>query len=265
MGGTDSDGFRQFIRVCNVLANFLILVGALTVMAVGIWTIVDKSYLENIMRNPLYMSAAYTLTAVGAITIIISFLGCMGSLSENRILLLTYFVFVLLLFVVLLIGGVLAYVFRNQIASNMRPEMDHATVSYDPTLPNDPITKAYDAIQTNLKCCGIETNSTVGRPWEAWFKNTKINSGPADKKVPSSCCITNANGARVDCVIDDKVDVDRIYTSDCFAVALLFLQEHAVVVGGVAVGIAAIMVSSTVWEIEKFTITKKKYFVKSTL
>ena len=32
--------------------------------------------------------------------------------------------------------------------------MDHATVSYDPTLPNDPITKAYDAIQTNVsvKC-----------------------------------------------------------------------------------------------------------------
>merc|ERR1719510_669078 len=67
------------------------------------------------MRNTLYMSAAYTLIAVGAITIIISFLGCMGSLSENRILLLTYFVFVLLLFVVLLIGGVLAYVFRHQI------------------------------------------------------------------------------------------------------------------------------------------------------
>merc|ERR1719216_433356 len=69
------------------------------------------------MRNSLYMSAAYTLIAVGAITIIISFLGCMGSFAENRILLLTYFVFVLLLFVVLLIGGVLAYVFRYQIAN----------------------------------------------------------------------------------------------------------------------------------------------------
>ena len=68
----------------NFFVEFL-QVGALTVMAVGIWTIVDKSYLENIMRNPLYMSAAYTLTAVGAITIIISFLGCMGSLSVSPI------------------------------------------------------------------------------------------------------------------------------------------------------------------------------------
>ena len=54
-------------------------------MAVGIWTIVDKSYLENVMRNSLYMSAAYTLIAVGAITIIISFLGCMGSLAVSLI------------------------------------------------------------------------------------------------------------------------------------------------------------------------------------
>ena len=59
--------------------------GALSVMAVGIWTIVDKSYLENVMRNSLYMSAAYTLIAVGAITIIISFLGCMGSLAVSLI------------------------------------------------------------------------------------------------------------------------------------------------------------------------------------
>lgn len=226
-------------------------------MAVGIWTVVDKSYLEDIMRNSLYMSAAYTLIAVGAITIIISFLGCMGSLSENRILLLTYFVFVLLLFVVLLIGGVLAYVFRNQIASNMRPEMVRAIVSYDPALPNDPITKAFDAIQNNLKCCGIETNSTVGRPWEAWFKNTKINSGSADNKVPESCCKLDANGAKADCTSSNEVDVDRIYTSDCFAVALLFVQDHAVVIGGVAVGIAAIMILGMIFSIIHYKLIEK--------
>merc|ERR1712020_158847 len=37
------------------------------------------------MRNSLYMSAAYTLIAVGAITIIISFLGCMGSFAVSLI------------------------------------------------------------------------------------------------------------------------------------------------------------------------------------
>ena len=52
-------------------------------MVVGIWTIVDKSYLEVLMRNKLYMSAAYVLIAVGAITIILSLIGCLGSLTVS--------------------------------------------------------------------------------------------------------------------------------------------------------------------------------------
>jgi len=259
--GMDGDGFRKCIRLCNVLANFLILVGAISVMAVGIWTIVDKSYLENVMRNSLYMSAAYTLIAVGAITIIISFLGCMGSLAENRILLLTYFVFVLLLFVVLLIGGVLAYVFRHQIANNMRPEMERAIKSYDPDRPDDPITKTFDAIQNQLKCCGIQysNNSTKGVPWEAWYKNNRINSGSADQKVPESCCKLDANGAKVECNSSNgnNVDTDRIYTSDCFTVALVFLRDHTVIIGGVAVGIAAIMILGMVFSIVHYKLIEK--------
>jgi len=73
-GGTD--GFRKCIRFLMVLANLLILIGALSVMGVGIWTAVDKSYLEILMRNELYMSAAWVLVAVGAITIILSLIGC---------------------------------------------------------------------------------------------------------------------------------------------------------------------------------------------
>jgi len=256
--GTDGDGFRKCIRLCNVLANFLILVGAFSVMAVGIWTIVDKSYLENVMRNSLYMSAAYTLIAVGAITIIISFLGCMGSFAENRILLLTYFVFVLLLFVVLLIGGVLAYVFRYQIANNMRPEMERAIKSYDPDLPEDPITKTFDAIQNQLKCCGIQySNNSTNQPWEAWYKNNRINSGSADRKVPESCCKLDANGAKVECNNGNEVDTDRIYTSDCFTVALIFLRDHTVIIGGVAVGIAAIMILGMVFSIVHYKLIEK--------
>ena len=55
-------------------------------MGVGIWTAVDKSYLEILMRNELYMSAAWVLVAVGAITIILSLIGCTGSLTVGNII-----------------------------------------------------------------------------------------------------------------------------------------------------------------------------------
>ena len=62
---------------------FFFQIGAFSVLAVGIWTIVDKSYLQDLMRNKLYMSAAYVLIAVGAITIILSLIGCLGSLTVS--------------------------------------------------------------------------------------------------------------------------------------------------------------------------------------
>merc|ERR1711935_716225 len=118
-GQGSGDGFRKCIRLAMILANLLILIGAFSILAVGIWTIVDKSYLQDLMRNKLYMSAAYVLIAVGAITIILSVIGCLGSFTEKRLLLLAYFIFVLLMFVVLLLGGVFAYVFRQQIKTNL--------------------------------------------------------------------------------------------------------------------------------------------------
>jgi len=251
-GQGTGDGFRKCIRLAMILANTLILIGAFAVLAVGIWTIVDKSYLEILMRNQLYMSAAYVLIAVGAITIILSLIGCLGSFTEKRVLLLGYFVFVLLMFVVLLVGGVFAYVFRAQITSNMKPEMIATIREYDPSLTDDPLTKAWDATQNKLQCCGISTNVTLSRPWESWFVNKRINSGNADKKVPASCCKLDASGAKVDCTSSDTVDEDRIFTSDCFAAALVFVRGHAVVIGGVAVSIAAIMILGMVFSISHY-------------
>ena len=45
----------------------------------------------------------------------------------------------------------IAYIFCFvQIANNMRPEMERAIKSYDPDLPEDPITKTFDAIQNQV-------------------------------------------------------------------------------------------------------------------
>jgi len=249
-GQGSGDGFRKCIRLAMILANLLILIGAFSILAVGIWTIVDKSYLQDLMRNKLYMSAAYVLIAVGAITIVLSLVGCLGSFTEKRLLLLAYFIFVLLMFVVLLLGGVFAYVFRQQIKNNMKPEMIGTIRDYDPSKPENPITKAWDATQNKLQCCGISTNNTApNRPWDSWKTNLNINSGDSSAKVPASCCKLNENGAKVDCSSDNPVDVDKIYQSDCFAEAIVFVKGHAVTIGSVAIGIAAIMILGMVFSI----------------
>jgi len=58
-------------------------------MAIGIWTIVDHAYMEQLLGTNLYMSAAYILIATGIIVILVSFFGCMGAVKEIKCMLLT--------------------------------------------------------------------------------------------------------------------------------------------------------------------------------
>lgn len=58
------------------------------------------------------------------------------------------------------------------------------------------------------------------------------------KQVPASCCKSNLT----DCSSANPVAVSEIWTEDCFVVGLSFVQEHAVYLAGVALGISSLMV-----------------------
>ncbi len=66
-------------------------------------------------------------------------------------MLLTYFILLSLMFVVLLIGGVLGFVFRFQVEDNLRPEMRHTIEEYDPSNKAGPITAAWDDTQRYVR------------------------------------------------------------------------------------------------------------------
>lgn len=242
-GNGAREGCGRFVRFCLIFTNFVILIGGLVVLGVGLWTLIDKSYIEVLLRNELYMSSTYIMIIVGSATTFVSFIGCFGAHKELKCLLLTYFILILFFFVILTIGGVLGYVFRDQVANNLRPEMLHTVEIYDPKNSHDKITAAWDATQTNLKCCGIGREKTENEPWMSWKMNDKLNPGSSpDLIVPFSCCVKYDNGTRSECVVDGKTDMDLVYQTDCFTVGLAFVKGHAVVIGGVAIGIASTMV-----------------------
>ena len=63
----------------------------------------------------LKVASAALLIAAGVVVAIISFLGSLGAYKEIRCMLLTFFVILFFIFVLMLIGGILGYVFRNQV------------------------------------------------------------------------------------------------------------------------------------------------------
>lgn len=254
MGHTDLETCGRTIRWSLYLINATILVGGIAILVIGIWTLLDKSFIEVLLRNNLFMSAAYIMIISGSVSTIISIVGLVGAAKETKCLLISYFIILFLLFVVLLVGGVIAYVFRHQVENTMRPEMLYTISEYDPNKPDHPMTKAWDETQAQLKCCGLRLNKEGSEaPWTAWLKNTDVNSGDADEKVPKSCCIVgDENLPQNDCHIENPVNIKHIYQKDCFAVSLSFVTAHATLIGSISIGIACVMILGMVLSLMLF-------------
>lgn len=54
------------------------------VMAVGVWTLVEKSDYISLLNSSFYTTSAYILIAAGVIVIVTGIIGCCGTLKEMK-------------------------------------------------------------------------------------------------------------------------------------------------------------------------------------
>eukprot|EP00096_Caligus_rogercresseyi_P009187 TRINITY_DN3074_c0_g1_i1.p1 TRINITY_DN3074_c0_g1~~TRINITY_DN3074_c0_g1_i1.p1 ORF type:complete len:261 (-),score=14.88 TRINITY_DN3074_c0_g1_i1:607-1389(-) len=255
-GRGSREGCGRFAKLSLVLVNCLILLGGLAILGIGIWTLIDKFYIEILLRNHLYMFSTYITMIVGIVAIFVSLLGCYGAQKDTKYILLTYFISIFFLSVVLVIGGVLSYVFRDQVKHNLKPEMLHTIDIYRPDDVASEITDAWDATQRNLKCCGLARAGMEDTPWESWKMNKLLNpiDTPENFQVPLSCCISGYDNVNSTCIEDNQVNLDFIYKDDCFKAALVFVQSHALVIGGVAIGVSSLMLVGMILSVVLFKV-----------
>lgn len=90
--------------------------GGLVVFSIGVWTLTDKSFMERLLGSNLYVASAAILIATGVVVTIISFLGTLGAYREIKCMLLTFFVILFMIFVTMLVGGILGYIFRSEVS-----------------------------------------------------------------------------------------------------------------------------------------------------
>ncbi|KAI1297282.1 Tetraspanin-11 [Halotydeus destructor] len=91
-------------------------IGGITVFSIGVWTLSDKSFMERLLGSNLYVASAAILIATGVVVAIISFLGTLGAYREIRCMLITFFVILFMIFIVMLVGGILGYIFRSEVS-----------------------------------------------------------------------------------------------------------------------------------------------------
>ncbi|KAI8440526.1 hypothetical protein MSG28_001774 [Choristoneura fumiferana] len=123
-----------------------------------------------------------------------------------------------IIFVLMLVGGILQFVFREKVVTTLDREM-YAAIPYYGV--KHEYTKAWDETQTYLQCCGVKN-------YRDWNDN-----------VPESCCKEVYPGKRMDCKYSGNPAT--MYMDGCLPRTVDFLRENAVYVGVIAIIVAFIM------------------------
>lgn len=156
--------------------NCCFWLAGLAVMAVGIWTLALKSDYISLLASGTYLATAYILVVAGAVVMVTGVLGCCATFKERRNLLRLYFILLLIIFLLEIIAGVLAYVYYQQLNTELKENLKDTMAKRYHQPGHEAVTSAVDQLQQEFHCCGSNNSQDwrdsewirSGRPVAAW-------------------------------------------------------------------------------------------------
>ncbi|XP_045487952.1 leukocyte surface antigen CD53 isoform X2 [Pieris rapae] len=218
------DSCGRCMKVSLVAINVVTFLSGLLAVAIGLWIWTSRSFSSTLMSNNMYIASVVVVVAMGAAIMLLSFLGCCGAAKEVKCMLLTYYILVFIIFVAMLVGGILLFVFREKVISTLDREMHASMPNYG---VKHEYTRAWDDTQSHLQCCGVKSHND-------WNGN-----------VPESCCKEVYPGKRLDCRYSPNPTT--MYMDGCLNKTIDLLREDAAYVGAVAIIVALVMVLALIF------------------
>lgn len=166
------DCSKQCMRILMFIFNFIFFALGLVLLGVGIYSrIKSKDYESVLGGDGTVLSAANLLIAAGVLVAIIGFVGCCGAWKTNKILLGIFAALIILIFIVEIAGGILAYTKKDEVQAHLLKgltQMLSVNYVFDPKTPElQASVKAMDFFQETVKCCGINgAGDWKGEPWQ---------------------------------------------------------------------------------------------------
>ncbi|CAG2173124.1 unnamed protein product [Oppiella nova] len=167
------------IRHFLCFVNLLFWVLGSCVLGVGVWLTISYETYARILPSYHMLSADNLAIAVGCLTFFVAFCGCCGAWFQNKCLLTTYLVSIVILMVLEITVGTLSFAFRRQLTNTLREELLDGIRDRYVLDDSNGIRGTWDQIQMNFDCCGVN-NYTDWHSISAW---------PDHQWVPNSCCI----------------------------------------------------------------------------
>lgn len=227
----------NFLKYVLFIFNFIFFLAGCAVLGVGIWTVISKHEYISLLSTSTYAVIAYLLIAAGILTIIVSIVGFVGVVREDRCALLLYTFMLLLIFLMEAVAGVMAYIYEEQVSHELQANLNETFLEnygFD-----DYRTEAIDAMQREFQCCG----GVYYNDWQysGWVKEnilqSKRSSNPEPvNMVPESCCITKTPNCAT------SRHPSNIYQEPCSHKFAASIREHLIILGAVGLGICIVQI-----------------------
>ncbi|XP_041064677.1 tetraspanin-1 [Carcharodon carcharias] len=225
-------GCFTFVKVMMILFNLFIFLAGGALLGVGIWVSVDGSSFVRVIGSVSsqamqFVNIGYFCIAIGAVLVLLGFLGCCGAQKESKCLLILFFTIVLIIFIAEIAAAVVALVYSSFAESVLRAWVV-------PVLKNDygrqkDVTGIWNTTMSELKCCGF-TNYTDFS--DSYYFNKH------NQTFPQFCCNSTS-------VCNENATI-KSRVQGCFRQLFDILKENANIVGGIAAGICALEVAAMV-------------------
>jgi len=179
------DKSRKSAKILLIFVNICTLLCSITLFVVGvIMTINHAKIHEEWQAGYGFWNASIICIVISIVLAGVGSMGLVGAIRENRCLLIAFSTVLGLLICIEIAVGVslLALAKEKNLGSVVHDKMTTSMRRYEET-GHEGVTKVWDVVQTELKCCGVK-NATD------WYRNYKRNRNKSKKILPESCCAT---------------------------------------------------------------------------
>ncbi|NXM54354.1 CD82 protein, partial [Illadopsis cleaveri] len=229
-------------KTVYVLFLLFQILGAV-ILGFGIWILADKTSFIAVlqMSSPSLKTGAYILIGVGALTMLMGFLGCLGAVNEIRCLLGLYFTCLMIILLTQIAAALVIYFQKETLKDELSNIVVDLIENYDP-LDEDRrnLQDAWDYVQIQIGCCGW----TGAKEWE----NNEILKNKSNAEYPCSC--SNRSEDLVEgggfCDLQDLVNGTATYADwpvheqGCMDGVEQWLKDNLGIILGVCTGVAVI-------------------------
>ncbi|NWZ62320.1 TSN8 protein, partial [Acrocephalus arundinaceus] len=205
---------------------FLSQVCGCIILGFSIWIRVGRTQQVNACKSSVF-AGVNLLIAVGAIIMILGFLGCCGAVKESRCMLMLFFIALLLILILQITGGILGAVYKPQVEEAFNLTLSASVNALQSTTGEyKEYQEEFQKLERKEKCCGLLNGP---EDWGENFNEPSSNACRCELEKRSSDLCTR---------YQDKY----IYKKPCGEVIMQQIKDNLVIIMGIAFGLAVVEV-----------------------